>query len=437
MRVVPIITAAVVTAGLYYAVIERDALLAFARGDAADAEGVEVAALDADLSATEQVASDATVAAPAADSTDAAAATADPDVRRVDVVALRSTARGIDSAVVLRGQTQAARQVEVRAETSSPVISDPLRKGAQVRAGDLLCELDPGTRPAALLEANARLSEAKIRVPEARARLDEARARLREARINLTAAEKLSEGGYASETRLASAQAAERSAVAGVATAETGLETTSAGIEAASAEVAAAQKEMDRLAIHAPFDGLLESDTAELGSLMQPGSLCATVIQLDTIKLVGFVPETEVNRVTIGARAGAELATGKQIAGKVTFISRSADPTTRTFEVEITVPNPDLAIRDGQTADIVIAAEGTKAHQLPQSALTLNNDGMLGVRVVDSEQTVAFFPVQLLRDAADGVWVSGLPEQADVIVMGQDFVVAGVPVTPTYREVSE
>ncbi|MFV1492517.1 efflux RND transporter periplasmic adaptor subunit [Phaeobacter sp. JH18-32] len=431
MRVIPLITAAVVTAGLYYAVIERDALLAFARGEQSDVDAVAAP-------------SDAEAAAPAADAADptgavaaAAAYTKETGKSPVGVVAIRSSARGIDSAVVLRGQTQAIREVEVRSETTSTVLSEPLRKGAQVKAGDLLCKLDPGTRPSALLEAKARLSEAKIRVPEAKARLEEARARLREAQINLTAAAKLSEGGFASETRLASAQAAERSAVAGVATAETGLETTSAGIEAASAQVAASEKELSRLDILAPFDGLLESDTAELGSLMQPGSLCATVIQLETIKLVGYVPEAEVNRVTIGAMARAELANGRLAAGKVTFISRSADPTTRTFEVEITVPNPDLAIRDGQTADIVISAEGSKAHYLPQSSLTLNNDGQLGVRVVKEDRTVGFYPVSLLRDEASGVWVSGLPEQADVIVVGQDFVVAGVAVEPTYKEVTQ
>ena len=121
----------------------------------------------------------------------------------------------------------------------------------------------------------------------------------------------------------------------------------------------------------------------------------------------------------------------------MTFISRSADENTRTFEVEITVPNPDLAIRDGQTAEIMIASEGTKAHQLPQSALTLNNEGQLGVRVVRADSTAGFVPVTLLRDEAAGVWLDGLPEQADVIVVGQDFVTDGVKVDPTYRETSE
>ncbi|MEX0304171.1 MAG: efflux RND transporter periplasmic adaptor subunit [Leisingera sp.] len=410
MRFVPVLTAAAVTASLFMVVIQRDELMAFARGE----DAAEAAAVEPDAGETLNLAQA-------------------PDTR-VGVVALQSKARTIGSAVILRGQTQAVRQVEVRAETTSTVISDPLRKGAQVKAGDLLCQLDPGTRPAMLLEAKARLSEARARIPESEARLEEAHARLKEAKINLTAAAKLSEGGYASETRLASAEAAERSAVAGIATAQSGLETSRAGIEAAAAAVASAQKEISRLTIAAPFDGLLESDTAELGSLLQPGSLCGTVIQLDTIKLVGFVPEAEVNKVVLGADAGAELATGQRVQGKVTFLSRSADPNTRTFEVEITVPNPDLSIRDGQTADIAISSAGRLAHKVPQSALTLNNEGQLGVRVVGSDSTVKFYPVQLLRDEADGVWLGGLPETADVIVVGQDFVTEGVAVAATYRE---
>jgi multidrug efflux system membrane fusion protein len=228
-----------------------------------------------------------------------------------------------------------------------------------------------------------------------------------------------------------------RTAEAGIKTAEAGLEATRAGIEAAIAEVEAARREIDRQTIEAPFDGLLESDTAELGSLMQPGSLCATVIQLDPIKLVGFVPEAEVNRVIVGSEASATLVTGLQVAGRVTFLSRSADETTRTFEVEVTVPNPDLSIRDGQTADIRIAAEGAKAHLLPQSALTLNHEGKVGIRTIGSGNVVDFKPVSLLRDSSEGVWLGGLPETVDVIVVGQEFVTSGVTVEPTYKEPSE
>ncbi len=420
MRLVPVITAILVTLALYAIVLKRDALLAFARGDITAAQAIEAprdpgnAGADA---ATTQVRERATPA--------------------IGVVVVRSQAQTIDSAVILRGQTRADRQVQVRAETSATVISEPLRKGSLVKKGDLLCRLDPGTREAKLAEARASLNEATARMPEARARLEEARARLEEAKVNWNAASKLSQGGYASETRVVASQAAVASAKAGIKAAEAGLEATRAGIERAAANVAVAKREIDRLTITAPFKGLLESDTAELGSLMQPGSLCATVIQLDPIKLVGFVPETEVDRVKVGALAGARLATGRQVQGRVVFLSRAADPTTRTFQVEITVPNPDLSIRDGQTADILVASDGARAHLLPQSALTLNNDGKLGVRTVGPDNRVAFAPVTMLRDSVDGVWLSGLPERADVIVVGQDFVTQGVLVAPSYREAAK
>ncbi len=408
MRLISLVNAVLVIIALYFLVFERDALFAFAGRDDP---------------ATQTETGDA-------------ASTAEPE-KVVRVVAVRSTAREIDSAVLLRGETSANRQVQVLAETSSNVISEPKRKGAFVEAGDVLCELDPGSRPAQLAQAKAALLEAQSRVPESEARLEEAHARVAEAEINLRAARKLSETGFGSETRRITAEAEMRTAEAGVKAAEAQLKSTGAGIEAAGAAVAAAQLEMDRLTIEAPFQGLLESDAAELGSLMQPGTLCATVIQLDPIKLVGFVPETSVNRVTVGAPAQAELVTGLQVEGRVTFLSRSADETTRTFEVEITVPNPELLIRDGQTASIRIAAEGAKAHLLPQSALTLNNEGQLGVRTVGTGNIVDFKPIRLLRDSADGVWVGGLPETADVIVVGQEFVTAGIAVEPTYKDLPQ
>lgn len=413
MRLIPALTAILVVLFLYGIVFERDTLLAYARGE----------------DSTEQVSAEAQL--------EIAEVSDSPQAPVIRVVAVHSKAQTVDSVVILRGQTQALREVEVRAETSAVVMSPPLRKGTFVTAGDVMCKLDPGTRDANLAEARARLSEAKSRVPETKARLQEAFARLEEAKINNKAAAKLSKGGYTTETRLISTRASMRAAEAGIASAESGLETTKSGIEAAAATVAAAERQIDQLTIKAPFDGLLETDTAELGSLMQLGTLCGVVIQLDPIKLIGYVPETEINRVKVGVMAGAELASGRRVQGQVTFLSRSADPTTRTFLVEISVPNPDLEIRDGQTATIGIAADGAQAHRLPQSALTLNNNGQLGVRVVGEDNIVLFNPVDLMLDDIDGIWAKGLPDEVDVIVVGQDFVTEGVRVLPTFQEINQ
>lgn len=426
MRLFSILAAAAVIGALYLLVFQRENLLSFA-GAGQDA----VVETTAEASSVQIETED-----------DA------PDGASVSVVVLKSAAKVVDNGVILRGRTEAARQVEVRAETSGLVISEPLRRGSFVEAGDLLCRLDPGTRAVSLAEAEARLAEAEARVPEAQAglpaaqaSLQEAKARLAEAQINDNAAERLSEGGFASETRVASTRAAVQAAQAGVIAAESGVESAQsgiaaakAGVQSAQAGIAAVQKDIDRLEIHAPFGGILESDTAELGALVQAGSLCATVIQLNPIKLVGFVPETLVDRVSVGANAGARLASGREIVGKVTFLSRSADPTTRTFRVEVQVDNADLSIRDGQTAEILIQAPGEAAHLIPQSALTLDDDGRLGVRLVDADSRAAFTPVSVLRDTNTGIWVSGLAEQAEIIVVGQEFVTDGVPVRVTYRE---
>ncbi|WP_296640277.1 efflux RND transporter periplasmic adaptor subunit [Roseinatronobacter sp.] len=358
MRIFPLVTALTVVAALYFLVMERGTLFSFA-GVVTEAEAQTDDAPDRDL---------------------------------VKVVAMRSVAQPVDSSVVLRGRTEAPRSVEVRSETSGLVVSEPLRRGARVSAGDPLCEVAPGVR---------------------RAALDEARARLSEAEINFRAAEGLREGGFAPETRLASARAA---------------------LQAAQAGLDRAVEDMARLVMHAPFDGLLETDTAELGSLLQPGALCATLIQLDPMKLVGFANELQVARLTEGARAGARLAGGREVVGKVSFIARSADPATRTFRVEVTVPNPDNSIRDGQSADIMVEADGREGHLIPASALTLNDAGELGLRLVDDEGHVSFAPATVLRDTDQGIWLAGLPTEIGAIIVGQEFTRAGAMVDVTWRE---
>lgn len=359
MRLSSLITALIVAVAVYMVVMERDTLRAMANGEPPAAEQ--------------------------------ATPITDPAADPVSVVVERFTARPVQSGIRLNGRTEAARQVEVRAETTGKVISEPRHRGAEIARGEILCELDPGTREASLAEA---------------------RARLREAQTNVSTAETLSERGFTAETDLIARQAA---------------------LEAAHARVQQAEQELERLRIRAPFDGVLETDTAELGSLLQPGSACATLIALDPIRLVGFVPEQTIGRLSLGNPAGARLTGGQELQGTVSFLARSADPTTRTFRVEVTVPNPDWLIRDGLTAEIVIGLAGEPGHLIPQSALTLNDAGTLGVRA-NVDGRAQFMPVRMIRDTPDGAWVGGLPETVEIIVTGQDFVRDGQAIGVTYRE---
>ena len=417
MKFVSIITAVLVVLGLYMLVFERETLVEFAQ-TSSPVEAVETP--EAEVVPEDAIANDADAEENVSD--------------LVRVVAVASTATNVDTAVILRGRTEAAREVTVAAETSGLVVSEPIDNGTYVEAGDMLCELDPGTRQASLAEARARLAEAEGRVPEAEAAIAEANARLREANLNVDNARQLNERGVSSETQLISMEAMAEAALAGLQRSQSGVASAEAGIEAAAAAVAAAEAEIDRLSITAPFSGLLETKTAELGSLMQPGTPCATIVQLDPMKLVGFVPELERSKVNLGAPAVAKLTSGEQITGDVTFISRSADDTTRTFRVEVNVDNADQTISAGQTVEIVIAADGQLGHLVPQSALTLDDGGTLGLRTVEEGNVVKFMPVTLVRDTVDGVWLTGLPNQVNIITVGQEFVVDGVTVAPTFEE---
>ncbi|MEM9716059.1 MAG: efflux RND transporter periplasmic adaptor subunit, partial [Pseudomonadota bacterium] len=305
MRLNSIFTAILVCAAVYLFIVERDALLAFAGVEAEAEENVETV----------------------------------EDTSGVPVQVLKSEVSTFETGILLRGRTEAFRNVNVSAEISGSVISQPLRRGALVSEGDLLCQLDPGTLEAALTEAKARLAEA-------------------EANNNVSSS--LVERGFASQTTVISREAA---------------------LESAQAAVKRAQEDLERLSIRAPFDGILESDTAELGSLLQPGAPCANIISLNPIKLVGFATEEQIPQLKIGSMAGARLITGERLVGELTFLARSADPATRTYRVEVTVPNEDLSVRDGSTAEIVIQLPGVAGHFLPQSSLTLDDSGKLGVRL--------------------------------------------------------
>ena len=61
----------------------------------------------------------------------------------------------------------------------------------------------------------------------------------------------------------------------------------------------------------------------------------------------------------------------------------------------------------------------------------LDDSGEVGVKSVNDEDVVVrFYPIDLVRTEADGIWVSGLPAQVRVIVQGQGFVTEGEAVIP-------
>lgn len=300
----------------------------------------------------------------------------------VEVVVIESHAEPVVNTLTLRGRTLPNRRVEVTAETEGLVVSEPPRKGATVARGDLLCRIDPGARLAALKEARAKLAET---------------------RIEAEAAEQLADRGFGPETTRLARRAA---------------------LEAAQARVEQIELDIARLEIRAPFAGTLEEDAAETGARLGIGDVCARLADLAPLKVVGYVSELDVDRIALGQRVRARLVNGDTAEGRITHVAPVADADTRTYDVEVSLPNPGHRLRAGATAEIRIDLPAVEAHEVPQSALTLDDQGRLGVRVAENGRA-RFFPVEIVREGPEALWVTGLPETARVMVAGQEFVTDG------------
>ena len=149
---------------------------------------------------------------------------------------------------------------------------------------------------------------------------------------------------------------------------------------------------------------------------------------------MGDVTESEAAKINFGATATATLATGGSAFGRVRFVSREADPETRTYRIEVVAPNPGAAIRAGLSAEIALATGTAQAHLVPLNALVLDSGGRQGVRFVRGD-TVGFAPVRVLEETPEGVWVAGLGGLTRVITVGQSFVSEGEKVRVAFDKV--
>jgi multidrug efflux system membrane fusion protein len=155
------------------------------------------------------------------------------------------------------------------------------------------------------------------------------------------------------------------------------------------------------------------------------------LINVDPMLFIGQISERDVGKVAVGNGATVETVIGDKVDGTIRYISPAADPETRTFRVEIQIPNTDHTIRDGLTASARIPLPAGKAHLMTSGVLVLNDAGELGVRTVGPQNDVAFQPIKILADAgSDGIWVSGLPLEVTIITVGQDYVTDGQKIQP-------
>lgn len=283
-------------------------------------------------------------------------------------------------AIRLSGITEADKRVELAARAEGVIAALTLTKGGMVEAGSVIMTLEG---------------------PEAMAQEEIARIALDQKERDLGVAQKLFEGGSTSESNLTNARSAR---------------------DAAAAELARARASADRLRLKAPFGGVVDTVSVELGEWVQTGTPVATILSLDPILVKAEVSEIDLSSIAVGSTAKVRLVNGTEMDGTVRLVAREASAQTRTFPVEIALPNPDLTLPSGMTAEVSLFAAPTRAVVVPRSVITLAEDGQLGLRVVGADNVAQFAAVQIIDDTPEGLVVTGVPDGVRIITAGQDLV---------------
>jgi len=302
--------------------------------------------------------------------------------------------------IELYGVTDYSRKANLRAEIFGRIIGIEAKEGNNIKKDKVILNIEKRDRHAKFLEATSNVKEKKIA---------------------FEAAKELEERGYQAKTGLAKA---------------------SAELEKANAILIQSEIDMDNTHVKAPFDGYLESVLVEKGTYVGPnvrigegsfndGDTIAVVVDRSPMLVTGYISEKYISSIKKDTVVAVSLISGEKIAGKISYISSIANPITRTFKIEVMIENKDdINYKSGVTALVKIPISEERVHSLKPSALVLGNKDELGIKILESNYdskdtvkgTVKFQGITIYDTSPEYVYVSGLPENINVITLGHGFV---------------
>lgn len=264
--------------------------------------------------------------------------------------------------------------------------------------------------------ASIRRTDYVQKVQEAEAAYAQAKATVEQADLDLGRTTKLAASGSVSPSEVDSVRIKRDGA--------------RASLDGAKVRVDEAQTSLADTSLRSPIDGVALKRSIEVGALAAPGTVGFSVAQVDRVKAVFGVPDTALPLVQLGAsqQVTTEAFQNATFAGRITRISPSADPKSRVFEVEVTIPNGDQRLKTGMVAALSMAAAGAVATEaepiVPLSSIVRSpaRAGAFAVYVVDGAngQTIAH-----ARDVELGEYLGRVIPVTSGLKGGEQIVVQG------------
>ena len=310
-----------------------------------------------------------------------------------EVVVKKLKKKKFEKKLKFSGFTEASRTVILKSQVEGKISSKFFEKGKAYKAGVQLILIDPEDKIAKLKEMEALLNQRKK---------------------EYEVAENLFQKGFRSEVKLSESRT---------------------NFEKALALYEKSQVKLNNTKIFIPFDSIIEESYVELGDYLKKGDPIAKVVDLDPIFISINVTEKEIDKIKKGKKASVKIS-NNFYEGEVDFVSRTADKLTRNFKIQIKLSNPNNGIISGLSSEIQIGTKNDSAFFIPSSLISLNSQGVLGIKVILNDK-VSFLPIEVLSDVGNGYWIKLkklVAKDILIITQGSEYVTDGDLISFKFEE---
>ncbi|MGI9285881.1 MAG: efflux RND transporter periplasmic adaptor subunit [Pseudomonadales bacterium] len=327
---------------------------------------------------------------------------AEPIVKPVTVAVVELQRKPWAPTIFAFGQFESSAKAEVGVDFPGVVQSVDFEEGQQVVAGATLVKLDDRKQ--------------KLRMQKVLAQLTSVRAKLEQ-----------TQASYRRYQALGNKQAVSRDQLK---RALTEFEAVRGEHNAALAAEALARHELKETRVKSPVEGIIIKRTVEPGQTVAAGTPLAQIQAIDTLRVVTYVTEQEVNLLQVGAslRVLSPGAPGRSYTGHIEMIGSSADSDTGNFVLKLAVSNVDGLLKEGMSARVELTGlQNANVLLIPRSALVDRGQRRVVYKAVQ-EQAIEVEPV---LGVSDGPWIpvtSGLAPGDLLIVDGLELIIGGVVV---------
>jgi HlyD family secretion protein len=276
------------------------------------------------------------------------------------------------------GTLQAVTTVQVGSQVSGNISWLGADFNSIVKKNQVIAKLDPSLFEAQLQQARANLAQARANLTKAQSDLERAKVQLTDAQQKYTRAKELGERSLLPQSDVDAAKIAVDSAVAAVESQKATLAQAGAGVTQSEASVNQAQVNLDHTIILAPIDGIVTQRSVDVGQTvaasMQAPTLFIIAADLTEMEVNANIDEADVGRIRPGQHTTFHVDAYPTDTFEGTVTQVRLQPVVvqnvTTYGTVITVPNQDLKLKPGMTANVKVeVAKKTDVLRVPNAAL--------------------------------------------------------------------